>query len=919
MTSAGSVTVDVNGRDVGLAALLTRLEAAMRRADAVGQRLGQATGGQLAGAMGRAAGSTTQAASSALSLASADARLLRDQGNLVASAQRLRDALAGISSTSVQTINAQRQLLAVENQLATGQTRLAQTLSQAGSAAKASFTGMIGPAALAGGAIAAATAIVNSFADAFKFKAELDATTASINAQLKGVRDTSQVYAEAARFANQFKLTQQETTQAIAASIGVMRNSKAPVEDILGVLARLQVLSPEQSLQEAAVAVKALASGDTTSLVTRFEVGRDVAGQMKKEIAGGADAVAVLNKFLNNTGIGMDALAAKTTGASGAMKDVARAQEDLALAQAKFAEGPGMVILETKTRALVGLTRILTGDFQAMGQSIISAVAPTGPALEGLKTNITELTQRIALMDPTKGAALEGVTAQILRVGASSPEAAANVQALAGSFAAGDISAQQLQIVLSATEQSILATAQASVQAGGASIYQSQAMIDAANATDAARVAAEAEGSALAEQIAKSQQSTIEGQKLAQINATLAQLGPAVAGGLQTAGSAAAFLAARYNIATGEALKLIQAQATIAGQAAKLSPSQSVREDRLDRDTPADRALVGTNKALEANRQLLASLNAVGKATKAGGAARISDQAKLSNKLLTQQETFADQAEQAERAHQQKLLDIEKDFQKRSLEQQRANEVGKRQSRADFYDSLTSATKDLGPKEAQALSAAYEEAYAKSQEIAQAGQQKLAADYLAFKQKEIQAEIDYQKARAAAAKDGDKGEVGRLDAIHKLHQDAAAEEEKQLLAGGDANVNQKNEALTEEEQRQLELHDKNALAAEQKAQRTVTAAQREGKAVKDVNDLLTTQEQTLARIGATPGGGGVAVPTGAAAAVVATGATPPADALAGLKDALIGALAAIERATNAAGDKVAGAVGRIGSQRLTGA
>ncbi len=76
-----------------------------------------------------------------------------------------------------------------------------------------------------------------------------------------------------------------------------------------------------------------------------------MANQMKKEIQGGADAVAVMNKFLGDTGIGMDVLATRTTGAMGAMKDLAKAQEDLQLAQAQFAQGPGMLLLQTQTQS----------------------------------------------------------------------------------------------------------------------------------------------------------------------------------------------------------------------------------------------------------------------------------------------------------------------------------------------------------------------------------------------------------------------------------------------------------------------------------------------------------------------------------------------------------------------------------------
>lgn len=284
------------------------------------------------------------------------------------------------------------------------------------------------------------------------------------------------------------------------------------------------------------------------------------------------------------------------------------------------------------------------------------------------------------------------------------------------------------------------------------------------------------------------------------------------------------------------------------------------------------------------------------------GAARLSDQQRLNNTLLGDQDRYHDQAEQAEREHTKRVLEIQAEFEKRSLEQQRANEVGKRQSRADFYDSLTSATKDVGQEVAQELSAAYEQAYAKSQEIAESGNQKLAADYLALKQQQIQTELDFQKQLAEARENKDKGEIARLEQIHKLRQEAQAEEEKQLLAGGDANVKQRDEALGAEDQRFIEQQGKNANSAEQAAERKIAAAQRSGKEIDAENLKLEQQEAILKRIGARAPGGAEAGTPAAAGAGTPT-AAPAADDLASIAQALSDIASRITEAiTKASGD-----------------
>jgi hypothetical protein len=355
---------------------LKGVQAAQKALADLAKASGKPSGGGAAGAanaFNAQAKAANTAAQAAAKLAIADSRVAAAASNAATAVQR--NAAAASNAAAAHT-RAEKAALSY----ATAQARAAQATTSANSGMAVlprTIAGLSHEAAAfatasltMGAAVGVAAAAVQSFADAFQFKAQLDATTLAVNAQLKGMRDSGQVWNEAAAFATKFKLTQQETTQAISASIGVMRASKAPVEDILGVLARMQVLSPEQSLEEAAIALKALASGDTTSLVTRFEVGRDVANQMKAEIQGGADAVAVMGKFLEGTGIGMDVLAAKTTGAAGKIKDLAIAQEQLKLAQADFAQGPGMAILDAQIKVTSDATKALGGDFQSLNAII---------------------------------------------------------------------------------------------------------------------------------------------------------------------------------------------------------------------------------------------------------------------------------------------------------------------------------------------------------------------------------------------------------------------------------------------------------------------------------------------------------------------------------------------------------------------
>lgn len=281
---------------------------------------------------------------------------------------------------AVQTANvakAQSQAEQAALRLATAQNKAASSSGLAGQFAdglKSGLLGIVGPAALAAGAIGLLIGTANSFKEAFAFKAQLDSTNASIAISLQGIRDSGQTFQEAAAFANKYKLTQEETGQAIQASIPILRSSNSSLTDIESTLLRLQAKKPEKSIADAARALDELKSGQIISIVDQFNVSRDAANKMKNEIAGGADAVTVLSKYLESAGFGMAALEIRTKGATGAINDARVASEQLKLAQGRLAESAGgIAFVEEEARVYRGLANILNGDI-----------------ISGLKANATE-------------------------------------------------------------------------------------------------------------------------------------------------------------------------------------------------------------------------------------------------------------------------------------------------------------------------------------------------------------------------------------------------------------------------------------------------------------------------------------------------------------------------------------------------
>lgn len=725
MTDAAELVVTLRGADVGLSALLRRIEADLARSDAAAIKAERGAV-QLAGAHVR--------------LATSAERLSQAENQTAASTQRL-------AQTTAQTEAAQSRAALAALRLEQAQLKVGQAASGSGvGALPRTFAGltteMQGAAAgmlSFGAALGAASALAQSFADAFTFKAALDATTTSINIQLQGVRESGQVWSEASAFASKYKLTQQQTTEAIQASVGVLRASKAPLTDVLGVLARLQVLSPEQSLSEAALAVKGLASGDIVSLVGRFEVSRDAANQMKNEIAGGADAVTVLSKFLDDSGIGMGALEAGATGAAGKIRDAAVAAEELKLAQAEFANGPGMLLLQAQIEVTRGATRALTTDWQAMGGALGAALAdPVGP---------------LALL------------AQTLGISATQAQAyAAQIR---------DTDAAQQSATSGGTQW-----AAATVQAGDASLTATQALQN----ENAATLISETNTKALSQaklDLAAQAQAAANGVLVsgANINAEAARL---AASSSLVDQLTAAYL--RLAIASGQA----QAAADKAAGAERLAGQKAQTRDlsgSIGFNAPGRQGntdVLGTIKATQATiaqEEKKSEADRL-KIKKGGGAARVSEEVKSQQQLAS---TVSD--------YQAKIAQIEKDGLVKRQQAENSLRQAQLSGRAGFYASIANIDDNALRSD---LSARYEQAAQAATAIAQTQGADAAQAYLEASQKAIEGESQIQGQIASAKKEGNAGQASYLEGVLKLQQAANAEELRQIQEKGSAVANELN-------------------------------------------------------------------------------------------------------------------------------
>ena len=491
----------------------------------------------------QAAALIRQTANETKALTAAEQRATQQAAARLASEQRLATALGQTAvqeqrraTETARTAKEQANASAASARAEQAALRLAQSheraagstksfADQIGSALTSNLLGMVGPAALVATAIGTLVGTANSFKEAFTFKAQLDQSTASIAVQLAGVRSSSQTFAEAARFANTYKLTQQETTEAIRASLPVIRASKASTDEILGTLARLRVLNPEQDFAGAARALGELKAGQVVSIVDRFNIARSSANAMKKEIEGGADAVLVLSKYLDSAGVGMDALKTGTVGAAGAIKDLAIAQERLKLAQAGFIQGPGTNFLNAASVGITDLANALGGN--------------SGGGLGGALTN------NIALLKANVAA---GVAFNAALAQSGSIEKAVAVAAAIR----GQVYRDNAAVTQTATTETIR---NADANTHGADAYA------------AAKPPLVALNLALADGAIEAANAKVKAAELTNAQSALADIGGAVKSGLITSGEGAAILAANLQLPIDKARELLALQAQIANDA----------------------------------------------------------------------------------------------------------------------------------------------------------------------------------------------------------------------------------------------------------------------------------------------------------------------------------------------------------------
>lgn len=299
----------------------------------------------------------------------------------------------------------------------------AETLAEkTGKAKKATLdfgdaSDLAGKAASAFGLALGAHAIVSFGQEAIQAANSLEKTDATIRA----ISGSQERYDEVLRLASAgqqlYGGTIQENLEALRGLIPVANQAGLSLSELDNVSRRLALASPEQGLEGASFAIKEfLASGDTVSLVERFELSRGALNALKESAGGDIQArLQGLNALIADLGFDQEVLAAQTETTANTYDRLGASVDNAKIAFGQFladglepaAEGATRLFDAMSGRGqqetLIGaisLFKQMTGDVDGLSQAEIELASNilnrVGIQSEAAKANEAETAQNAA-------------------------------------------------------------------------------------------------------------------------------------------------------------------------------------------------------------------------------------------------------------------------------------------------------------------------------------------------------------------------------------------------------------------------------------------------------------------------------------------------------------------------------------------
>lgn len=680
--NGGTITVRVEGRDVGLSDLLQRINTQM------------AASGQ------NARNYATQMAQIDPILKRTDTELARYAQSLAAVAKAQGDTAGsqrilaqGLSQLTPNTTSANQVMLQLQNSL--------NAQDVAAKKAGFSFGGLAqGLQTLVGGYLVA-TRVIQGFGEVIAQGNELEKTLTTFRVLSGSQEQYTANLALARQQQQQFGGSLNDVVEGMSSFANLSARTGIEINKLTNTARALATVDPAQGFKGAGIALKEFFSGDITSLARRFEIPRDALSSVEKIADTGAkfEALqAVLEKFgisqelvaaqANTTAVAYDKLAGNVKDAiaavgsflANALLPVAKQISDVAAEAAS-----GLNALTTRVDQLQGFQAKIfdqnaTGGVEAFNQAIRdtnAAIDGNDPVMGMLIGHLQELTpaqyafaQSLVQTGATSQEALDKVRAlqevsdtlqqtlgnnanaarfsadaitlygsSALAVAGSSAEGAAFVNELTSAVLAGDISIQQATVQLQQYQAGLAAAAAQSA----ATTTATQEVLTATQL-----FTQELTNNALEQANAKVQGDALKFTQEALYNAALA-----AAQGMGATQQSAAALAGQFGITTSEAYGLIAALSQLevakAKQALGVQPGgANEREDRLG----SNEDIIQRAKDAETRKKLLEiqRANALAAADTAGKLALERDTLAGLKKGTVEYETQLGKVQAAERA-----------------------------------------------------------------------------------------------------------------------------------------------------------------------------------------------------------------------------------------------------------------------------
>lgn len=355
---------------------------------------------------------------------------------------------------------------------------------------------------------------------------------------------------------------------------------------------RLVVLSPEQGAQGAGNALRESLSGDTQSLVERFELPRNALAKMRDTSLSAADKLKVLDEVLTSYGVTSQTVKDSVTDAAAAQT---RLNTEIEATQVAFGEraAPSVERFNTAMARLLGL---LNDNPKALAE--LKAVFSGKGTID--QSDIDKATRDVATSDVNRQL---GQTTDAYHIGSQREDANAafapprlaeiKEQLIAAKIAGSEYANVADQLLAGFNDGSISAEAFSNrtniLSDAIASAGQQAASTTPLYGAWTAEV--KDTSTALGEQITKAQESKEASEQLAGAQQTLAQLSQLVALGLLSSADAAAFMKAQYNLAIPVTEDFIAAQNRLADAKRNAANATSVlsAQAKIDADRRAGR------------------------------------------------------------------------------------------------------------------------------------------------------------------------------------------------------------------------------------------------------------------------------------------------------------------------------------------